>query len=360
MAVDPLSAEVLHYEPTVSELAYNYFTDRKRMELPEPGDPAASGSVYGILWDNDFGKKARIAATRELDVAETVRLVGGIFTGTVLDTGMWSTSYNSGTGAAVMASGVCQLSTGSTSNSGAFITTQKLARYLSTTLNYVRVYIQVPNGGSVNNICRWGAFDLSEGYFYALNGTSLSMVSRMAGVDTVWPLPVAFQTINSNWHHYDIWWDDINAWFFMEGNLVGTIKASASVLTTTLHFKASAQCINTNGNTGNNTMNIRSLSIARLGEQTSSEYYKNISTNGVFNLKYGPGNVGTFLISKSGTSANVVTLYDGISTASGTEICTLNTYTNVGMYSPINVDFSGGLTVAASGGNAGDFTITWE
>ena len=354
---DILTSPNVLNEPGVIELGYNINTDRHRMELPEPQDPAASGFCLSQPFDVGFEKRGKIGSTRELAVTDSIRLNGGTFTGTVLDTGMWQTPYTQGTGTAAMVSGQCQLATGITANSNAYITTYKLARFMNTANNYIRMHVQIPDAGVTNNIRRWGAFDLSEGFFFVLNGSTLSVASRMASIDTMYS--ISGFTLNNYYNMYEIYWDAVGANFLVNDVVVYTIPFTNTV-TTTLHFKSTAQNQNTNGATTNVLMNIRGMAICRFGEETSRPVYKQVGQLGTQVLKYGPGTLELVAVSKHGGSANLVTLYDGLTTAAGTEICTLDTVNSGSLYAIYDVDFSGGLTIACSGGTPGDLTITYE
>ena len=236
---DALSANNPQNDAGFSNISYNYFTDRTRIELPAPTDPAASGFSYHLPFDPQMGKAGRVSSTRELACTDTVRVAGGTFNNTpTLDTGMWSTPYTTGTGSYSITAGQLVMSTGGTANSNAYITSQKLARFLSTTMNYFNSFIQLPDTGTANNIRRWGAFDTSEGFFFVLNGTTLSVASRKNSVDTIYSLG-GFK-LDLKCHQYEIYWNDQYVWFYVDNIIVATITADATPLTNTLHFKASA------------------------------------------------------------------------------------------------------------------------
>ena len=357
---DALSANNQLNEPSERTFSYNYYTDRTRVELPAPGDAAASGFCYGLPFDYQMGKRGRVSSTRELACTDTVRVVGGVFGGTinVLDTGMWSTPYSVGSASYSITGGQLVMSTGATSNSSAYITTKKLALYLATTMNYFNSFIQLPDTGTTNNARRWGAFDTSEGFFFVLNGTTLSVASRKNSVDTTYPIS-GFK-LDLKCHQYEICWDSQYVWFYVDNNIVATITSDASPLTNTLHLKASAHNVNSGGSTTNVVMNIRSMAISRVGEDVSKPVYFHGNSIGVNVLKYGPGTLGMFSLNTKGATANVLTIYDGTSTTAGTEVCTLDGVSLLSAFIDFEVDFSGGLTVACSGGTASDFTLTYQ
>ena len=342
------------------DISYNYWTDRTRVELPAPTDPAASGFCYGLPFDSQMGKRGRVSSTRELACTDTVRVIGGVFGGTInaLDTGMWSTPYTSGTGTYTITGGQLVMSTGITSNSSAYITTTKLARFLATTMNYFNSFIQLPDTGTANNIRRWGAFDTSEGFFFVLNGTSLSVATRKNSVDTTYA--ISGFSLDLKCHQYEIYWNEQYIWFYVDNNVVATITSDASPLTNTLHLKASAHNVNSGGSTTNVIINVRSMAISRIGEDISKYVYFHCGTLGTNVLKYGPGTLGMFSLNVKGATSNVVTLYDGTAVKTGTEICTLDCVNLVSAFIDFEVDYSGGLTIACSGGTPADFTVTYE
>jgi hypothetical protein len=68
---DALTDPLPRWDPKSQELAYNNFTDRMKVELPAPGDPAASGAITVIIADPTTGPmvKKRFSYNDQQDVA---------------------------------------------------------------------------------------------------------------------------------------------------------------------------------------------------------------------------------------------------------------------------------------------------
>jgi hypothetical protein len=141
------------------------------------------------------------------------------------------------------------------------------------------------------------------------------------------------------------------------GEPLHTVTGNTTTLTATDHLPISAECINSGGNTNNNTLEIRVASINRNGQLHTSPVFKNITGANVGVIcKYGAGSLQRIIINEIGTSFNI---YDGLS-AAGAIIGSIKL--TKAIY-PISLEyalpFSTGLTIATVGA-ATDLTIIYE
>ncbi len=85
--------------------------------------------------------------------------------------------------------------------------------------------------------------------------------------------------------------------------------------------------------------------------------YTNLAANATTVIRTGPGVLHNVNINTKGGSSNVITIYDGVSTA-GTKIATIDSTVT---YGPLNFDvtFLTGLTVVIGTGTAADVTVAW-
>lgn len=86
--------------------------------------------------------------------------------------------------------------------------------------------------------------------------------------------------------------------------------------------------------------------------------YTHITTNATTVVDARPGLLATICVNTKGASANVLTVYDNASAASGTVIAVLDT-TSLGCYK-YDVITKNGLTILTATGTAADVTIGWR
>lgn len=93
------------------------------------------------------------------------------------------------------------------------------------------------------------------------------------------------------------------------------------------------------------------------GQSNPSYNYTNLAANATTLIRTGPGLLHSITVNKAGATANVVTVYDGLS-ASGTKIATLDG-TQIPGTLLYDVAFSTGLTIVIATGTAADITVAW-
>jgi hypothetical protein len=309
-----------------------------------------------------FGTNVKQSPTGALRADGVVRLIGACFSGAVLDGNFWATSGVAGGATATVGSGQLTLATGGIANGAITINSQRVARYLSGSPNYIRAIVRCP---AQLGLCvrTWGANDANNGYYFSYDGSTLSVVSRKSTVST----PVnsgsfngtlgATYTLDANVHTYEIYWTNSKAWFFVDNELLHTINASVTTAVDDTNLKIGMNITNSGGNINNNTLEIRVISINRQGvAQSRPQWRYQSGPVGATVLKYGPGTLHRVTINrKTGTT---VTLYDSINTvAPASPICIIDASVNVGQVE-FGLDFYTGLIMVTVG--AVDTTIIYE
>lgn len=277
---------------------------------------------YGF--EDEYGFEVENTPMGEMRVVVPYRLVGTSFSGSVLDTNFWTSSLGTG-GTATVANAQCTLATGTTANNATSLQTVRTARYVGGSSNRYRSVIRIPDGGTANNTRKWGAFDGTDGAYFQLAGTTLSVVTIKGGS----PTAVASGSFNgdlgaeyslgANATTYEIYWTNSKVYFVIGGMTLHTISASAATWANTLHLPSRIENTNSGGSTTNISIEIRVATISRLGQaqtQPTSKYQSG-TTAGII-CKTGAGTLHGAII--SGVSNNsVVTIYDG-TTVGGTVI----------------------------------------
>ena len=336
---------------------------------PLPRATSAEGNLKTGIYEieGDIGTRVFVSPMNALKTVQATRLVGTSLFGGVLDTNFWTlTSNGSATGS--ITNGQLILSTGTTTASSSSLFTNQIARYVGSASNTFRGVVRAP---VATGVCtrRWGAFDASDGFFFEHNSsTGFSVNARKSGVDT----PVTSSAFNgtlgttyvvdTNSHTYEIHWTNSSVWFFIDGEFLHKISAATAPAVNTLHLKAGVTIAN-GANVNNNTLEVRTATIARLGELSTQSAFSNISTLGTFTLKYGPGNLHKIVVNNSPTSAGTVTVYDN-TVGSGTKIATITLVRQAPLNQAYTIDFndlpfSNGLTLVTAT-QAGDITVIYE
>ncbi|HET8688400.1 MAG TPA: hypothetical protein VFM18_17455 [Methanosarcina sp.] len=288
----------------------------------------------------------------------SIKLIGSTFPGNSLDTSFWTA--NVGTGGNVSPiNGLLNISTGTTANNYTSLTSVNNARYITGYANKVRVTLTLPDTGTANNTRRGGAYTATDGCFFEMAGTTFSLVTRKAGVDT----KVVNGSFNGNLgnligfdtnsHSWTILYTPQRIWWYVDEELIHTSSFNTS-WTSTLNLPINFENFNTGGSTSNVVMSVFSAKISRQGPAVTQPIskFQNGLTAGV-TYKQGAGSLHLINISGITSTANV-TLYDSTS-ASGPIIWSSGSMT-IGSQSsnlPFALDFKGvtfnnGLTLTVT------------
>lgn len=113
------------------------------------------------------------------------------------------------------------------------------------------------------------------------------------------------------------------------------------------------------GNIGGGLTYLTVDSTGRLCDSAGAGYsYAHISTNATTVVKSGAGSLHSITINSKGASANIATIYDGISTA-GTVVGIIDT-TAASQNFLYDVALTAGLTIVTSTGTAADITVSYK
>lgn len=325
------------------------------IDILRAGTNTIAGGVVAarnFLVDSATGQAARISGTGEIRVAETQRVIGTVFGGTILDPNFWTPTIANG-GTNTVAGGQCRIATNTTANGAASIESVRTGRYIASVPNAYRGAIQLTTAATANNTRQWGAFDANNGFFFRLAGTTFSIVTRNTTVDTVvssgsFNGTVTTYTPDTNNHIYEIIYSNARVLFLIDGVLIHTVTGTSAPLAATLTFKASVTNINSGGLTTNVIVDVRSSSIARQGAAQPRPTWKNLTAASTTILKYGPGTLYSMTLNNQSLAIISVALYDA--TSATNPIINLDIpATSVSTHS-FNLDFYTGLTIVNSAG----------
>jgi hypothetical protein len=297
-----------------------------------------------------FSNIDMLTAFNELLVVEPVRLVGGIFNGSTLDTNFWTVT-NVGSGTTTVSSGQRTTSTGTTANSSSKVVSSQIARHIGTTVNRYRSRVAMGDTGTTNNVRRWGAFNGTDGAYYKISGTSLYVCTMISGTETAvistsWNGNQTVPTL-TNSNSWEIYYTTELVVFIVNGVIAHTITALTSPWSSIWHFPTFADNMNSGGSTTNVSMICRSTTIYRLGKSETQPVYGLITTAGTYVLKYGPGQLHRITFGNSGGTN--LTVYDNTA-GSGTVICSMNTPAQAQPLTlEFGIGFNNGLTVVSTG-----------
>lgn len=325
--------------------------------LPESLDKYDRVKTTTGIIDLETEKIAEVESLGALKVISPVGLIGSPFNNGIKDPNFWSeVVVGSGT---VTQSGQIILSTGTIANSSARYDTVNKARKVTGTTNQYRMVGRLTTPPQINNIRRAGCYDNNNGFFFQVDGETFGVGVRKNGINTITPNGEfngnygATITIGTTIRRFVIEYTSISAKFFVDEKLLHTIRSPLDALVNTFDLPIRLENQNINGNTTNNSFQIRFAVILRLGELETQPTYKYQSgiTTGVV-CKYSSGNLRGVIISGVNNNA-VVTLYDNI-VASGPIIWGSG---SMGAQTiPLDLDFkslsfSTGLTLVISGAN---------
>jgi hypothetical protein len=317
--------------------------------------------------EDEYGFEVENTPMGEMRVVTPYRLVGAVFSGSVLDPNFWTASLGTG-GSATVANAQCVLATGTTANNATSLQSVRTSRYVGASANRFRSVMRITDsGGTANNTRKWGAFNGTDGAYFQLSGTTFSVVTLKGGS------PTTVSTGSFNGEHgaayvidnivktYEIYITNSKVYFVINDIILHTVSATSDTWTDTLHLPIRFENTNSGGSTTNVSMNIRSATINRLGNaQTQpTTKYQSGTTAGVI-CKYGPGTLHGIAV--SGVSNNsVITIYDGTTTG-GTVIYSTGTMGANAVPFDINLwgaPFYTGLFFTITGANS-NLTIAYE
>jgi hypothetical protein len=293
----------------------------------------------GIKSQEDlYGFEVENTPIGEMRTVIPYRLIGAGFEGGTIDTQFWVSGVaNSGT--VVQANGAVTLSTTVTATNGmARFYTYRRARYVSGCSMCYRSVLQC-SAAAANNKRRWGiayastmpttgTTDLmTDGAWFQFDGTTFGVATRRAGTanETLVASGAFNGTLGVTYtpgiivHTYEIYWTNSHVYFVIDGAVLHTHHADSQTWSSTENFYIYMDTINSNNLQTNHTIECRVASIRRLGPLLTqpASYYHALGTTAGVNLKLGPGNLHSLILSNIVDGA-VITLSDSITTTTPT------------------------------------------
>ncbi|MFA5031182.1 MAG: hypothetical protein WC495_06375 [Patescibacteria group bacterium] len=303
----------------------------------------------GGIVDEETGNRVEVDAIGGLKTVSPVRLIGTAFSGTTKDTNFWTETVT-GSGSVTLA-GEIVLATGVTADSTAKYVTVRTSRKVPGSVNQFRAIARLMTDPEADNIRRIGPYNANEGFYFQMNGTAFEVGARKGGADTT----VASGSFNGNLGasvvmsttlvRLTIDISEFNVKFFVNNVLLHTLSSATTSLTNTLNLPITMENINSNGNTTDNSFEVRFATIVRLGNITTEAIYKYISTDTTTICKYGAGVLQSI---NNVENAGTITIYDNTSAAVPL-IGAIDASKVLGAF-PLNIPFGTGLTIVTAGG----------
>lgn len=300
----------------------------------------------------------------EMRTVEPVRLVGTTFIGTTLDTNFWTATIAASGGTIATADlttmpGALTLSSKTDATGSVIVQSVRKARYTSGSANRYWAQVQFGDTGLADNTKRWGMFDGTNGAYFKLAGTTLSVCTMKAGAETAvasasWNGSTTTPTLTVA-NIYEIYITNGKVYFVIGGVLVHTVVASSTTWTATTNLPVRMDNINSD-NTTDTVMYVRVASIYRLGKLETMPQYFHGTTAATTVLKYGAGTL--HRITLNNPTGTLITIYDNTA-GSGTVLAVIVTPAQANPVTlDYNIPFSTGLAVVSTG--TWDFTLAYE
>jgi len=333
------------------------------MDAHASGDGGYHLGVNATLaGEQNAARFAFISPTGSLSINPQPRLVGTNFDGTTKDTNFWTEAVANGglvtqdgeielntrTGASVVANGSAQ-----------YNSVRKARFVVGSALMFAGIFNFV-TAGTVNNARQMGAYDDDEGFFFQLDGTTFSVVSRTGTSDTLVSSGSFNGAYGTTWtptantyYKFDIEWIPLGAIFYINGQILH--KWQAGHLTAELTLPIRFENINSGGLTSEIIFDCLGVVIMRYGQLVTNPTYYHLAGDAATHLlKIGAGTLQRIVLNN--TSGTSLTLYDGVT--AGGDVIGVITSKVVGGWE-YGLPFNDGLTMVTVG-NGLDATIIYE
>jgi hypothetical protein len=307
----------------------------------------------------------------EQRVVTPVRLVGSTFSSATatVDANFWTATIAASGGTiatCVQGSGKVVLSSKTDAAGSVILQSVRAARYVGRSSNRFRAQIQFGDTGVANNTKRWGMFDGTNGAYFKLAGTAMSVCTMKASSETAiasanWNGAGAAVPTLTNCNTYEIYTTNRKVYFSINGVLVHTedtntrAGAANDTWSATTNLPTRADNINAT-NTTDTTMSIRVMTIYRLGEYKTAPMWKHLTAATALVLKDGAGTLHSLVFNTFANGATV-TLFDALT---ATNAIAIVAPPNSILPSPVDYDspFYTGLCITITG--TADVTVTYE
>ena len=303
------------------------------------------------------------------------RVFGTNFTGASLETNVWTPNLV-GTGTVTLGlTGYAAITTGTTANSSANITSVNPARFLFGRSNVLRAKARLAGDGlpgNVRTICAY--IDASNEFGFMLNGQIFGVYAKYAGTTTFIPAGQmngngAEETVgvglNGNYEVFEILFHSQRVTFAINQKAIHTFYAGVLPVSRSMVAKVQVSSTNSNGQTANLGWHLLGAGMFQDGTASNVPVWKCLQTpDSTTVLKSVGGTLQSLSVTKSSTGNSVLSLYDGISSA-GALIGSwdLAATASVGnhTFGTQGLNFYSGLTAVIVGAGTGfSTTLCWD
>ena len=325
-----------------------------------------SGSQMTMINDGiSINRKAGVSPTRQLKVADPVRLVGTNFDNDAADINFWQPTLAGG--GTIVQGGEVNLKTNGAANGSAKNVTQRKARYIVGTPQEFKTVCEFYTAGAEHNVRRIGVYDDDNGVFFQLDNTTFSIGSRTGGgADTLvssgsFNGTVSEYVMDTGVHKMLIEISGKAASFIIDGVLIHKLSFTHLNRPETLTLPITMENTNSLDLATAIEFHVFGASIQRMGALlTAPASYFLASNTFAGNLKIGAGAVQGLTINNCENTA-VITLSDSLTTTTPT----LWAFTSGNKFlQPVYLNFSGmpfftGLRLTVTAADA-SVTVIYE
>ena len=327
-------------------------------ELTEDGRAKVSATLYDFASD----QRAQITPFGKVKTVEPVRTLGTSFNGISRDSNFWTEITTNG-GSITQAGGVTLATSISPSGSAQYDSVRK-ARHVAGSANELKFTGRLVIDPIAGNVRRMGVYDDDNGFFFQVNGATFGVGARKGGVDTIvnsgsfngdygTTAPGAVTTTN-----FRIWYWEKTAQFFVNDKLLHKITATSGSLVNTNTLPIRMENNNV-GSTIDNTYEILTSTVFRLGDLLTAPTSKRITTANTYVCKLGAGILHRIIMNSTAVIGTSLSIYDdpiGVGTTIG--VVTMEGKATAPVSIEYGVPFNDGLTIIALG--SWDVTVVYE
>ena len=270
-------------------------------------------------------RKVGVSPDRQLKTGTNMRLVGTTFDNTSKDINFWKeTLTDGGVGAgsgSVTQDGEAVLETGTTANSTVKYETVRMARFIVGIPLEFKAVCEFYTAGVVDNIRQIGPYDDNNGFFFQLDGTTFSVGSRNAGVDTLvssgsFNGSVSTYVMDTAPHKMVVEMSGRSAEFIIDGVLIHKIVFTHDSRPKSFTLPVTIENNNDNAQDEDVAFHITSAAVHRIGPLLTNptSYYQALATvAGGVQLKNGAGAVRGIIVNNCENGATI-SLVDSLTT----------------------------------------------
>lgn len=269
--------------------------------------------------DGQNGREVQLATNRELRTTESVRICGGGFEGTTIDTNIWTVSAANGASNSI--SGIeAIIASGTTNGALAVFRTKSIARIRSGYQNVLGMAMRFSTGVTGNKR-KVGMLDENRqnGFFFYLYDSTFGVGCIKGGVETLVPSGNfngnigSSYTLDTNYHTFEIFYGLTSIEFYIDGKLLQRIRGTSAPLVDSMLLYITVENSNTTSTSGSASVYSAMMVVQALTAFNTQPLTANIESNGTYTLKLSGGtlrciinmdNVGTCYVYDNTSAAN--------------------------------------------------------